>query len=64
MLHFAIYAAGMALAKLGKSEAQSCIAGLKQYGYAFEEAFEQASEIERVYAQAGFNHANEIELQA
>jgi hypothetical protein len=52
VLHFAIYTAGVALAKLGKLETQYCIEGLRQYGYAFEEAFDQATEIERIYGQA------------
>jgi len=52
VLHFAIYTAGVALAKLGKLETQYCIEGLQQYGYAFEEAFDQAAEIERIYGQA------------
>lgn len=52
VLHFAIYTAGVALAKAGKVESQYCIAGLKQYGYAFEEAFDQAAELERLYSQS------------
>lgn len=52
VLHFAIYTAGIVLARLGKPEAQYCISGLKQYGFAFEEAFEQASEMERIYNQS------------
>jgi hypothetical protein len=55
VLHFAIYTAGVALAKLGKSEALHCVTGLKQYGFAFEEAFDQANEIERIYNQCLFS---------
>lgn len=51
VLHFAVYTAGMLLAKLGKEEVLDCIAGLKQYGYAYEETFDQAEEMERLYQQ-------------
>jgi len=60
VLHFAIYSAGVTLARLGKLEAQYCISGLKQYGLAFEEAFDQASEIERIYTQTLFTESATI----
>jgi hypothetical protein len=41
----------MLLAKLGKSEVQDCIAGLKQYGYAYDEAIDHASEMQKAYSQ-------------
>lgn len=49
VLHFAIYSAGVALARLGKKEAIYCVDGLKQYGAAFEDALDQADEIHRIY---------------
>ncbi len=52
VLHFAVYSAGMLLARQGKPEVQDCIAGLRQYGYAYEEAFDQATEMEKAYSQA------------
>ena len=42
----------MLLAHLGKSEVQNCIAGLHQYGFAYEEAFDQAIELEQIYKRA------------
>lgn len=49
ILHFSTYAAGMFLARHGKSEAKICIKGLEQYSFAFEEAFEQAKWMQQVY---------------
>lgn len=40
----------MFLARHGKSEAKTCIKGLEQYSFAYEEAFEQAKWMQQVYA--------------
>ncbi|KZT42624.1 hypothetical protein SISSUDRAFT_1116876 [Sistotremastrum suecicum HHB10207 ss-3] len=53
VLHFAIYAAGVLLARLGRPEVRACVAGLQQYGYAYEEAFSQAAEIEQLFNENG-----------
>ena len=50
ILHFSTYAAGMFLARHGKPEAKTCIKGLEQYSFAYEEAFEQAKWMQQVYA--------------
>ncbi|EGO23988.1 hypothetical protein SERLADRAFT_450284 [Serpula lacrymans var. lacrymans S7.9] len=50
VMHVSCINAGMFLARLGRPEVQTCIAGLEQYTYAYEEAGEQATEIKRVYA--------------
>lgn len=41
--------AGTLLARLGRPEVANCIAGLKQYSYAYEEAADQANEMSRMY---------------
>ncbi|KAG8852103.1 hypothetical protein FRB96_008904 [Tulasnella sp. 330] len=58
-LHYALYAAGHMLALAGRSEVTTCIAGLKQYGLAYEDAFDQAAELEAIYSaalEAGASH--------
>jgi hypothetical protein len=58
-LHYCIYAAGHTLARLGRSEVHSCIDGLRQYGAAYEDAFDQADELERLYnATSSSRHAS------
>ncbi|KJA24069.1 hypothetical protein HYPSUDRAFT_136753 [Hypholoma sublateritium FD-334 SS-4] len=42
--------AGTLLARLGRPEVANCIAGLKQYSYAYEEAGDQANEMSRLYS--------------
>jgi hypothetical protein len=44
---------GFLLARLGRPEVQSCVSGLQQYSYAYEEAAEQASEMARIYNAGG-----------
>lgn len=44
---------GFLLARLGRPEVQSCISGLRQYSYAYEEAADQASEMARIYNTGG-----------
>lgn len=51
-MHFAIYAAGMLLAEYGREEVAMCIRGLQQYGISYDDALDQAVEIQRVYAAA------------
>lgn len=48
-LHYSTYAAGMYLARAGHPDVESCIAGLRQYSFAYEEAKGQADQIERTY---------------
>lgn len=43
---------GNLLARLGRPEVSNCIAGLEQYSYSYEEAGEQAAEMQRTYDQA------------
>ena len=45
-----MYAAGLFLAEEGREECMACIAGLWQYSIPFPQFWEQADEIERVYA--------------
>lgn len=51
-MHFSRLTAGMLLARLARPEVSNCIAGLKQYNYAYEEAGEEAIEMERLYSSA------------
>ena len=44
---------GFLLARLGRPEVQSCISGLQQYSFAYEEAGEQANEMARIYSAGG-----------
>ena len=48
-MHFSCLTAGSLLARLGRPEVSNCIAGLKQYNYAYEEAGEEAIEMQRTY---------------
>jgi hypothetical protein len=48
-LHYSTYAAGMYLARVGHPDVESCIAGLRQYSFAYEEANGQADQIQRTY---------------
>ncbi|KAG8814191.1 hypothetical protein FRC19_001947, partial [Serendipita sp. 401] len=50
ILHFSTYAAGMFLARYGKVEVKTCIQGLEQYSFAYEEAHEQAKWMQQVYS--------------
>ena len=52
VLHYSIYAAGILLARLGRPEVSNCISGLQQYGFAYEEALDQAAEMNQVYQAA------------
>ena len=44
---------GFLLARLGRPEVQSCISGLQQYSFAYEEATDQANEMARIYNAGG-----------
>jgi len=44
---------GFLLARLGRPEVQSCISGLRQYSFAYEEAADQANEMARIYNTGG-----------
>ncbi|KAG6830691.1 hypothetical protein H0H92_015167 [Tricholoma furcatifolium] len=52
VMHVSCIQAGTLLARMGNEAVKQCINGLKQYSYSYEEAGEQAREMERVYAQA------------
>jgi hypothetical protein len=49
-MHYSIYAAGKLLAEFGREEVTMCIRGLQQYGISYEDALDQAAEIQRMYA--------------
>lgn len=49
-MHVSCIQAGTLLARLGRPEVSNCIAGLKQYSYSYEEAADQAQEMERVFS--------------
>lgn len=49
-MHYSIYSAGKLLAEFGREEVIMCIRGLEQYGLSYEDAFEQAEEIQQMYA--------------
>lgn len=51
-MHVSCIQAGTLLARLGRQEVKSCIEGLEQYSYSYEEAGEQALEMGRIYQQA------------
>lgn len=51
-MSFSCLTSGTLLARLGRPEVTNCIAGLKQYSYAYDEAGEEAIEMERTYAAA------------
>jgi len=48
-MHISCILAGTLLARLGRPEVSNCIAGLKQYSYAYEEAGDQANEMSRLF---------------
>ncbi|KAF8527530.1 hypothetical protein BU17DRAFT_39547 [Hysterangium stoloniferum] len=50
VMHFSIYSAGKLLAEFGREEVLMCINGLQQYGVSYDDAFDQAAEIQRIYA--------------
>ncbi|EJD39970.1 hypothetical protein AURDEDRAFT_187188 [Auricularia subglabra TFB-10046 SS5] len=49
VMHFSAYAAGLHLARLGRPETITCINGLRQYGIAYEDALDQADELEHIF---------------
>ncbi|KAF8158327.1 hypothetical protein B0H34DRAFT_450332 [Crassisporium funariophilum] len=49
VMHISCILAGTLLARLGRPEVANCIAGLKQYSYAYEEAGDQANDMTRRY---------------
>ncbi|KAG6850269.1 hypothetical protein H0H93_015526 [Arthromyces matolae] len=49
VMHVSCIQAGTFLARMGNDGVRACIAGLKQYSYSYEEAGEQAAEMQRVY---------------
>lgn len=51
-MHISCILAGTLLARLGRPEVANCIAGLKQYSYAYEEAGDQANEMSRLFSRA------------
>lgn len=51
-LQFSLFEAGLLLAKLGRPEVEPCVAGLRQYGMSFEECYDQADLIIRIYDEA------------
>ena len=51
-MHYSIYCAGKFLAEFGREETGMCIRGLQQYGIAYDDAFEQAAEIQGIYSTA------------
>ena len=62
-MHFSCLTAGMLLARLARPEVTNCIAGLKQYRYAYEEAGEEAVEMERLYS-AAINNESDLNHMA
>ncbi|OCF45377.1 hypothetical protein I317_00622 [Kwoniella heveanensis CBS 569] len=52
VIHHTIYEAGLYLASRGRSEHLICVAGLRQYSLAFPALWDQADELETVYAAA------------
>jgi len=51
-MHISCILAGTLLARLGRPEVANCIAGLKQYSYAYEEAGDQANDMSRLFNRA------------
>ncbi|KAF8339594.1 uncharacterized protein EI90DRAFT_2966748 [Cantharellus anzutake] len=51
-MHWPIYSAGRLLAKLGRQEVFNCIDGLDQNGFAYEESWKHARELEHTYSVA------------
>ena len=62
-MHFSCLTAGMLLARLGRPEVSNCIAGLKQYNYAYEEAGEEAVQMETIYS-AALNNESDLNHMA
>ena len=58
-MHISCILAGTLLARLGRPEVANCISGLKQYSYAYEEAGDQANEMNRLFNRA---RMGELEL--
>lgn len=58
-MHISCILAGTLLARLGRPEVANCIAGLKQYSYAYEEAGDQANEMSRLFSR---ERMGELEL--
>lgn len=58
-----IYEAGIYLASLGREEVQACVSGLRQYGLAYEEAFDRMEDIEAAMAEYS-NHTSQRAEQA
>ncbi|KAF8521063.1 hypothetical protein JB92DRAFT_2892772 [Gautieria morchelliformis] len=50
VMHYNIYAAGRLLAEFGREEVAMCIRGLQQYGVSYDDALDQAAEIQSIYA--------------
>lgn len=50
IMHYCIYAAGKLLAEFGREEVTMCIRGLEQYGISYDDAFDQVTEIQTMYA--------------
>jgi hypothetical protein len=48
VLFASIREGGRYLAKMGRKEVQSCIAGLRQYGMSFEEAFDEMEHLQKI----------------
>jgi hypothetical protein len=48
-MHISVILAGTLLARLGRPEVTNCIAGLRQYSYAYEEAGDQAEDMSRLF---------------
>jgi hypothetical protein len=51
-MHFSCLTSGTLLARLGRPEVSNCIGGLKQYSYAYDEAGDEAIEMDRIYHNA------------
>ncbi|KAG5351685.1 hypothetical protein C0989_005278 [Termitomyces sp. Mn162] len=52
VMHVSCIQAGTLLARMGNENVRACINGLEQYSYSYEEAGEQAAEMQRVYEAA------------
>lgn len=53
VLFASIREGGRYLAKMGRKEVQPCIAGLRQYGMSFEEAFDEVDHLLKLVAERG-----------
>lgn len=49
-MHYSIYSAGKLLAEFGREEVLMCIRGLQQYGISYDDALDQAAELQQMYA--------------